>query len=132
MGERSAEVKRSNLANTAQGEAAAQLGEHHVRNVGVEGSSPFRSTISFSICIESLDYRAEEQPALLGVPSARFEEGDVHDVAGRGALRKGDLLEAQEILLGGDVEEMRADPGSRRAHGELRRGKREVEEQIDS
>ncbi len=25
--------------------AVAQLGEHHVRNVGVEGSSPFCSTI---------------------------------------------------------------------------------------
>jgi hypothetical protein len=39
--------KRQAEYNVPQGGGVAQLGEHHVRNVGVEGSIPFSSTIFF-------------------------------------------------------------------------------------
>jgi hypothetical protein len=39
--------KRRGEYNVPQGGGVAQLGEHHVRNVGVEGSIPFSSTIFF-------------------------------------------------------------------------------------
>jgi hypothetical protein len=39
--------KRQGGYNVSQGGGVAQLGEHHVRNVGVEGSIPFSSTIFF-------------------------------------------------------------------------------------
>ena len=39
--------KRQAEYNVLQGGGVAQLGEHHVRNVGVEGSIPFSSTTSF-------------------------------------------------------------------------------------
>jgi hypothetical protein len=37
--------KQQGEYNVPQGGGVAQLGEHHVRNVGVEGSIPFSSTI---------------------------------------------------------------------------------------
>ena len=40
--------KRQGEYNVPQGGGVAQLGEHHVRNVGVEGSIPFSSTILVS------------------------------------------------------------------------------------
>lgn len=52
----------------------AQLGEHHVRNVGVEGSSPFISTMFF--------YAVRKSGVFL-----RLEEKSNRGLRGRGVHR---------------------------------------------
>ena len=46
---------------STQGGGVAQLGEHHVRNVGVEGSIPFSSTIFFSPSVHLFFLSVEER-----------------------------------------------------------------------
>ncbi len=42
-------VRRFGENRSLRGGGVAQLGEHHVRNVGVEGSNPFSSTTFFPV-----------------------------------------------------------------------------------
>ena len=62
---------------------------------------------------------------------ARLQKGNVLGVAGCRARRFGDPLETQEVLLGGYVEHIGANRGSRRMLGELGCRDGEVEQEID-
>src|SRR5262245_3859995 len=60
-----------------------------------------------------------------------FEKGYVLGVARRRALCSGNLLEAQEVLLGGDLEHLRVNLDSHRMLGEPHRGNWEIEQEVD-
>ena len=57
------------------------------------------------------------RPQLSGVLRARLQKRDVLSIARRRALRFDKPLETQEVLFGGDVEDVRADFGPGRTLG---------------
>lgn len=67
------------------GGGVAQLGEHHVRNVGVEGSIPFSSTILFFLPLSN------GAPLFLREP-ATFSAGTSSGTLLRGGAETGTLL----------------------------------------
>src|SRR5207249_3395416 len=67
-----------------------------------------------------------------GAFPACLEKGNVLGVARCRSPGFGDSLETQEVLLRGDVEHMRANPGARRVLGELRCGDGKVEQEVDA